>query len=226
MYANDLVFKGKPLYIEIPANTTADNLLAIVNKYMNLVFGGEAQLIATVADSKLVLTCVNPYQKFTKVTTALRNEQTGEFGDGTPVALTADNYTPGKEGFGDYDHILKDLRLPTGANLRWKRTMEDEMPVPGATYNEYVIEYAVDRGVMGISAVGQKVTSVTTHVLWVNQAIAQAFEGKLGDASTKLEVAPKYPKSTTSNESDNTEGNTTESNTTEPNENQTQEPGL
>ena len=34
MYANNLVFKGKPLYIEVPAGTTKENLEKIVTKYM------------------------------------------------------------------------------------------------------------------------------------------------------------------------------------------------
>lgn len=187
MYANDLVFKGKPLYIEIPAGTDKYHIVEVVNKYMNLVFGGVMQLIPSVEDStKLVLTAVNPYQRITKVTVATRDADTKEFGDGVAQDL-ATVLVSGNEGFGDYDHILKDLRLPTGANLRWKRTMEDEMPVPGASYDEYVIDYEVDRGNMGISAVGQKVVSKTTHVLFVNSAIAADFETALGGAADKLE---------------------------------------
>lgn len=203
MYANDLVFKGKPLFVEIPAGTTAANMVDVVNKYMNFVFGGVQQLIPTMSGSNLVLTCVNPYQRVTKVTKAVRDDNTGEFGDGSELSNVV---TVGNEGFGDYDHIMKDLRLPTGANLRWKRTMEDEMPVPGATYYEYVLDYCVNRGIMGISAVGELVKSKTTHVLLVNSSIVTAFETALGDAASKIED-PKNPSNTTEEtSSDITEG--------------------
>lgn len=199
MYANSLVFKGKPMNIEVPAGTTADKLVEIANKYLNLVFGGEAQLVASLSGSgsDLVLTCVNPFQRITKVTVAERaieknyghGAMVAEFGDGEDK--TADYVTVGTEGFGDYDHLLKDLRLPTGANLRWKRTMEDEMPVPGAMYNQYTLYYTVDRGVMGLHAVGAKATSQTTHVFWVNQNCAEDFEKFFTDAGVTLEEVKK-----------------------------------
>jgi hypothetical protein len=188
MYANSLVFKGKPMNIEVPAQTPADKLVEIANKYLNLVFGGEAQLVASLNGSNdLVLTCVNPFQRITKVTVADRaieknyghGAMVAEFGDG--VDMTATCVKVGTEGFGDYDHLLKDLRLPTGANLRWKRTMEDEMPVPGVMYNQYTLYYTVDRGVMGLHAVGAKATSQTTHVFWVNQKHAIEFEAFFKD---------------------------------------------
>lgn len=199
MYANSLVFKGKPMNIEVPAQTPADKLVEIANKYLNLVFGGEAQLVASLSGSgnDLVLTCVNPFQRITKVTVAERaiekdyghGAMVAEFGDG--VDMTADCVKVGTEGFGDYDHLLKDLRLPTGANLRWKRTMEDEMPVPGAMYNQYTLYYTVDRGVMGLHAVGAKATSQTTHVFWVNQNCAATFEKLFTSAGVTLEDVKK-----------------------------------
>lgn len=197
MYANSLVFKGKPMNIEVPAKTSADKLVEIANKYLNLVFGGEAQLVASLNGSDLVLTCVNPFQRVTKVTVAERaieknyghGAMVAEFGDGEDK--TAECVAVGTEGFGDYDHLLKDLRLPTGANLRWKRTMEDEMPVPGAMYNQYTLYYTVDRGVMGLHAVGAKATSQTTHVFWVNQNCAADFEAFFTGAGVTLEEVKK-----------------------------------
>ena len=193
MYANNLVFKGKPLYIEVPAGTTKENLEKIVTKYMNLVFGGEAQLTATVNSDNgtLTLKCNNPFQRITKCEVKARSngesapigQTTGEFTvDATTLKSNATAITPvhGTEGFGDYDHMIKDLRLPTGANLRWKRTMEDEMPIPGAFYDQYTIYYEVERGVMGLGAVGMKATSITTHVFWVNSALINDFEAAIG----------------------------------------------
>lgn len=175
-FANALVFKGKPLYIEIPAGTESADLVQIANKYFNLMFGGTEQLIATVSGNTLTLTCTNGYQRITKATIATR-DAAGNFGKGVENGVTV---TPGNEGFGDYDHMIKDLRLPTSANLRWKRTMEDEMPTPGALYNQYVLTYTVDRGILGMDAVGQKTVSTTTHIFWVNNAVDADFKTALG----------------------------------------------
>ena len=190
MYANDLVFKGKPLYIELPKDTAKEKIVEVTNKYMNLVFGGELQLLTKMDGNKLVLTCVNEYQRVTKVTIATRSTDPtlgGEylFGDGQAVENAV---TPGTEGFGTYDQLIKDLRLPTSANLRWKRTMEDEMPTPGALYTEYVLTYSVNRGIMGISAVGSEVTSRTTHVFWVKSDLVSQFDAKLEAAGLSKET--------------------------------------
>ena len=48
-----------------------------------------------------------------------------------------------KEGFGTYWMILKDLRLPTMEARRFAGINEEELPVPGAKYNEYIITIAL-----------------------------------------------------------------------------------
>lgn len=188
MFANSLLHKGKPLFIEIPAYTTAEDLNKIVNKYNNLMFGGDNQIHSKVdGDGNLILTCANPYQTITKGVLAARDAESGEFVNNKVLTVyDADNNPTGEisrneEGFGDYDHIMKDLRLPTSANLRWKRTMEDEMPIKGASYDQFILTYRVDRGVMGLGVVGATATSETTHVFWVNASIKNEKGESLAD---------------------------------------------
>lgn len=173
MFANAMLFKGKPLYIEIPAGTKTTDLDKMANKYCNLMFGGENQLLTSASGNTLTITCTNGYQRITKAAIATRDDK-GNFGKGVDVTVT-----PGNEGFGDYEHMIKDLRLPTSANLRWKRTMEDEMPTPGDLYNQYILTYTVDRGILGMDAVGQKTVSTTTHIFWVNNAVDTDFQTAL-----------------------------------------------
>lgn len=192
MFANSLLHKGKPLFIEIPAETSADDLNKIVNMYNNLMFGGDNQIHSKVDESEnLILTCANPYQTITKATLSARNSD-GEFVFASNLQVSAN-----EEGFGDFDHIMKDLRLPTSANLRWKRTMEDEMPVMGASYDQFVLTYRVDRGVMGLGAVGATTTSETTHVFWVNASVKDDNGNSLAD-----QFAEKFDKVETKEEYD------------------------
>lgn len=169
LFANAMLHKGAPVFLEIPAKTDAAALKALVTKYF-----ADLKVDVEVSGSNLVITCTNPYQRITKAMISTGDGK-GNFSGATNLTVT-----PGNEGFGDYDHLIKDLRLPTSANLRWKRTMEDEMPVVGATYHQYIVTYTVDRGVMGLGAVGSKATSVTTHVFWVNNAVNSVFQSKTG----------------------------------------------
>lgn len=86
----------------------------------------------------------------------------------------------GAEGFGTFEHLEKDFRLPTQANLRWRRPMSDDVPAPGTLYNEYVLHYKVKRGqVGGMGAVGELITSTTTHVIWADEATSDALDSAL-----------------------------------------------
>ena len=73
----------------------------------------------------------------------------------------------GVNGFGTYEQLLKDLRLPTMENFRWTSLNESEMPVPGNKYVQYTFHQISCRGVLGGSAVGEVTHSKTTHVFFV-----------------------------------------------------------
>ena len=87
-------------------------------------------------------------------------------------------------GFGTYDQILKDLRLPTMESRRWEAVNKEELPIPGTLYNQYTLDYCVERGILGTDAVGDMVKSLTHHVFFVPQALATAFEAELADLKT------------------------------------------
>lgn len=73
----------------------------------------------------------------------------------------------GVNGFGTYEQLIKDLRLPTMENLRWMSPTASEMPVPGNKYVQYTFHQISCRGVLGGSAVGEVTHSKTTHVFFV-----------------------------------------------------------
>lgn len=82
----------------------------------------------------------------------------------TPGFLYAEQ---GVEGFGTYQQLLKDLRLPTLENMRWLSPTTDEMPIPGNKYVQYTFHQISCRGVLGGAAVGEVTHSKTTHVFFV-----------------------------------------------------------
>ena len=123
-YANDLVFKGKPLYIEFvwksgeAAATVAAKVAKIVKKYFIAVY--EKSLVKVSADgTKVIIDGTDEYQRFTKVDIEKYTEGT-EGRPGVFVVLksampTSQSKDPdydshftieqGKDGFGTYQYV-------------------------------------------------------------------------------------------------------------------------
>lgn len=193
-YSNDFVFKGKPFVYEfkIASNsTTATDVAKEIKRVIDKIqaFYGDKYIKTEVAKDKLTIHGVDEYQLFTeakiqKLNTAANNPLTNEvFED-----VTEGTITKSVEGFGTYTHILKDLRLPTIEARKFEAVNQEELPVPGAKYNQYIIEYKVDRGLFGGAAVGQQVTSKTTHVFYVLDSLATEFETALKVLGTIHEI--------------------------------------
>ena len=207
-YANDLVFKGKPFYIEFvwkkgeQASDVAKKIKDTVKKYMLTVY--EKDLVKVSVDgTNVVIDAIDEYQRFSRVDIEeyVKGEDPmyGQF-EVIKSALTEDDpkhvegftIEQGVEGFGTYQWILKNLRLPTAARTSWTAINADEAPIIGAKYNEYIIRYCVNRGIMGGDAVGEVTKSLTTHVFYVNQNVSSDFETALTKIAPngKLEVVP------------------------------------
>ena len=90
---------------------------------------------------------------------------------GNETELGADQIAilPGLEAFGDYNWIIHNLRLPTAANTGfWAPAKQaGELPIVGQSYTQFIITMCVDRDGIAGTVVGDRATSVTTHVLYV-----------------------------------------------------------
>lgn len=197
-YSNDMVFKGKPLSVEFnwqdSAASTAKKLADIIKKYEIAVY--EKPIVKVTANgSVLTIDATDQYQRFYTVEIEKYDADAYHgMGEYTPVIAaheaSHEDYdktnviVQGVEGFGTYEWLLHNLRLPTTMRTRIYAMNSDETPIPGAKYNEYIIHYCVNRGILGTNAVGDLVKSMTTHVFYVNQAISAEFEAAL------LQIAP------------------------------------
>ncbi len=197
-YSNDMVFKGKPLSVEFnwqdSAANTAKKLADIIKKYEIAVY--EKPIVKVTANgSVLTIDATDQYQRFYTVEIE-KYDADAYHGMGEYIPVIAaheashedyDNtnvIVQGVEGFGTYEWLLHNLRLPTTMRTRIYAMNSDETPIPGAKYNEYIIHYCVNRGILGTNAVGDLVKSMTTHVFYVNQTVSAEFEAAL------LEIAP------------------------------------
>ena len=193
-----MVFKGKPLSVEFnwqdSAANTAKKLADIIKKYEIAVY--EKPIVKVTANgSVLTIDATDQYQRFYTVEIEKYDADAYHgMGEYTPVIAaheaSHEDYdktnviVQGVEGFGTYEWLLHNLRLPTTMRTRIYAMNSDETPIPGAKYNEYIIHYCVNRGILGTNAVGGLVKSMTTHVFYVNQTVSAEFEAAL------LEIAP------------------------------------
>ena len=190
-YSNDMVFKGKPLYFEYEV-TAAEAIAGLTNaqlvakvkkaidatqdvydfKYVTYVASGAA------GSEILTITLTDEYQVLDKCNLELyypynaATEKGGKF-----EIVGAITHTDGVQGYGTYDHLIKDYRIPTLEARRFGAISQDELPIPGALYTSYIFTVTSDRGILGGSAVGQEVKSTTTHVFWVLNSLVSGPSG-------------------------------------------------
>lgn len=181
IYATPWIQKGRPFWVEFSlpggdvatAGTTkdADAVVKAINKE-HIFQVGDDQITAEVNGTKVVLTATTDYLRFAKVQVVKLNDE----GDDTEVVLDIEPTVKGQASFGTYSHIIKDIQLPTNENTRWLHLRQDETPIIGAIYDQFIVEYAVEANNRPLGAVGCEVKSHTTHTFWVKKEVSTAFK--------------------------------------------------
>lgn len=201
IYSTPWVQKGMPFWIEFTvketdkAATIAKNVADMLKK--NHVFLCDKDLInVSVSGSELILEGATEYQRFRKIEISTFDayddyaNKVAELGPTKTAAIDIKLDERGKNSFGTYSQIIKDLRLPTAANYQWTHIRQMETPIVGAIYNQYIVEYEAPATNDGLHAVGQRMTSHTVHVFWVKNDtnLISAWETALGTVGTVVDV--------------------------------------
>lgn len=177
LYANDLVFKGKPFDVEFKikakdtAETLAKRIVSTASKYQNMVLEYPVVTLSQNAGT-LTIKGTDEYQVLTELTVEWLNPEAVTYDEVTYFSAfeptdTTVTVEQGKEGFGTYRQLIKDMRIPTAENTRWAHPVPDETPIYGQHYTEYIVKQCVKRDITGGDAVGEVLTSVTNHVFYV-----------------------------------------------------------
>ena len=202
IYANDWYQKGKPFSIgfDVTATDTAATIAAKIKKNAEkfgvVIYGKKVFDLIDNGNNTLTLKGTHEYQRFKMAAVAIDDiidEQIVDyFEDGAETTSEGGVFElvqHGINGFGTYHQLVKDLRLPTAHHTKWLQLKEDEKPVVGAKYNQYIITYcAPSMANPGFTVIGQHNMSVTTHVFWVNQAVDAEFQAALTAAGITPEV--------------------------------------
>lgn len=194
IYSTPWYHKGKPFWVEFlakkdeSAKALADRLEKTIKS--NHIFQVDKDLIKVTNNGAgiLTLTGATEYQRFKKIEINIF-EADADYADLVtelnPNEVVANDaialVTKGKNAFGTYSQIVKDLRLPTAANYQWLATRKVEIPIVGAVYNQYIIEYHAPANSHPLSVVGGRLDSHTTHVFWVKNdtKLVTAWENAL-----------------------------------------------
>ena len=210
IYSTPWYHKGKPFWVEFlakkgdSAKALADRLEKTIKS--NHIFQVDKDLIKVTNDDagKITLTGATEYQRFRKVTLNIfeaNADYADEVATMNPNEVVASDAIAlvkfGKNAFGTYSQIVKDLRLPTAANYQWLATRKVEIPIVGAVYNQYIIEYHAPANSHPLSVVGGRLDSHTTHVFWVKNdtELVTAWEnalktlGNIIDSDTVVKVS-------------------------------------
>ena len=196
IYANDWYRKGMPLSVSFAVDTI---------KIFNVFTKVKKVLDVTAEKDSTVLTIkgTHEHQRLNKIA-ILVGDKDSILGEEKVVAeyelnrkkhASVAEVNRGVNGFGTYSQLLKDLRLPTANHNHWLSVQKDEMPIVGAIYTQFIINYyAPSTANPSFTAVGNRSMSETTHVFWVKSDLVADFEALLknidpdGDQSLTTET--------------------------------------
>lgn len=194
-FKNGLTRDNKIIYLDFnkdtPANI-ADSITKAIKNYNNLSENPKCTVSNTGA--VVTITSVQDYIRLGRIEfQELNLESITGYDDvykATKIVIT----TKGAEGFGDYNWILHNFRLPTETATSWLAVLQDERPVPGTLYNQYTLTMVVKRrGIGSSNGVGQEITSTTTHVFYVAGHLSKAFETEVLEAGVTITPATTDP---------------------------------
>ena len=193
IYANDWYRKGMPLSVSFAVGAAADMAKAIEDtvKTFNVFTKVKKVLDVKAAGTVLTIKGTHEHQRLNKI--AILVEDTDSIlGEEKVLVAYEKGRTEVKEedaiqsvkvgvnGFGTYSQLLKDLRLPTAVHTNWLSVQKDEMPIVGAKYTQYIINYyAPSTANPSFTAVGNRSMSETTHVFWVHEDLVTDWETKV-----------------------------------------------
>lgn len=177
-FQNSLTRNNKEYNFEVKANSESGKMAEALEKAINMQNreSKNKKFDVTVSDDTLTFTAIDGFTRFETIEfQALETNYLGY--NAFTVNATGTITTPGESGFGTTNWLMRNFRIPTYVNTNWLSLRQDDRPIPGVKYNQYTFHVEADRGELtGMGAVGQKMTSKTTHVLYIAENEATEFE--------------------------------------------------
>lgn len=191
-FGSTLYYFRKPIVINLDIDTLT-NTDAVVKAFEKVSVSGEklftvvtegADMIEGASLTLVMNDCYITVRKAEAVGSYCVDSCNGEGMEQPVLVKDLKNTTIGENpayisnvvGFGTYDYIIHNLRLPTNANWRFNSPAEVEMPIKNGKYTQFSFEYTVPRRLGGVSVAGQKNYSTTLHTFFVLDDLADKFK--------------------------------------------------
>ena len=186
-------FKPVMIGFEVSPSLAADGekLATVIARDLNLVIPSNNKFVYVKTEgTKVILTIPDVYghfgeYRFERYDPTMCDSCLGEYfeRDVTDKITVED----GLEPFCTGQWLIENYRFPSYPNVRYAALNEDEYPIAGALYTEYTFTYCANRiGFGGMSGVGQEVSAVTKHVLFVENSLVEDFEKVIKDAGIEI----------------------------------------
>lgn len=183
---------AKPILIDFTVTDANNNIADLTKLISDLItlaipYNNIFARVTTTPAGVITISLTDAYAHIAEVTLSYLEPGTCEpcVGNYVPVALPINAITivDNKEPFATGAWIQENLRFPSYPNMRYQALNADEYPIVGAMYTQYSFAYEVPKvGYYGMSAVGQKVESITRHIYYVLNALVTDFEQAVNDA--------------------------------------------
>lgn len=196
---NAFLMKKLPFQFEIELGVVADVAEELAEAAMKVLNKKGAEKLFTVSgtDDTLTITATDCYIRINEVRVDKTNVAPSLLGYQDyqkVIAVKASDkgqtsIVQGREGNGTVARLVKNLRIPTSASLNPFGSYQGGKPVPGGEYDQYLIQYVVDRSHMGHQVIGSVADkSMTSHVLFIEKSASAAFASMLKTANIPFDV--------------------------------------
>jgi hypothetical protein len=186
-FQNSLTRNNKEYNFEVKYDATSGNMAIDFEKAIKMQNNESKnpKFKVSVSGNVLTLTSIDGFTRFNKI--EVQALETNYLGYNAFTVIANGNITtPGESGFGTTNWLMRNFRIPTYVNTNWLSLRQDDRPIPGVKYNQYTFHVEADRGELtGMGAVGQKMTSKTTHVLYVAESASADLDALL---TTDLDI--------------------------------------
>lgn len=171
-FTNATTYFGKPVVVTLDNASLTPN--AVKKAFDKTAISGEKLYDTSISGNTVVLTMTDNYITVRNAEVYMASCETSCSGERAiewlPVGagLTKVDNTA---GFGTYEYLIHNHRLPTNANWRFASPASVEMPKVDGKYTQYTFEYTVPRRIGGMSVAGQRNESTTIHTFYVLEGL-------------------------------------------------------